>query len=174
MDVYTRTNCYSSAIDEPANGIMLRPDVQHCFDDCGFVFYPDAGTGPCGDSPDDGSKPFVTYFINDGFSYLPELFHRRRVALHPTVSVEFLYARFAYAIIGLPGMDLLYESVPEPPKIAVARENLRRWAQEQAEKRRAADEELPSDGDTDSDREGGSGDEYPDWCTCGPHRSRGG
>ena len=151
MSHHIGSNCLRDAINEPENGITLRPDVQQCFDDCGFVFYPDSASIPgpgCADNDDAG--PFVAYFINNGFLYLPDLFHRRRAAIYPSIPVEFLYARFAYSIIGLPRMDdddLYFDSISEPPRISVLREDLRRWQLGEAERKLAA-ELSTSDSDT--------------------------
>ena len=84
--------------------------VQCSFDAHGFVFYPNSShiTGPGAqagadnDNLNGSEEALVAYFVGEGYLHLPDLFHRRRVAIHPQVPVEFLYARFAHAIIHLP------------------------------------------------------------------------
>ena len=82
-----------SSIDHPANGILLCADVQRCLDAHDFVFYPNSGhvagpgaqAGADNDNLDASKETFVAYFVGEGYLHLPDLFHRRRVAVHPQV-----------------------------------------------------------------------------------------
>ena len=69
----------------PATGIRLRADLHHGLDNHVFVPY------PSGDR-------FVAVFPKNSTSYA-ESYHRRCMEINSEVSVEFLYARFAYSII---------------------------------------------------------------------------
>ncbi|PIL25812.1 transporter [Ganoderma sinense ZZ0214-1] len=80
---HTNTN-----LDDPANGITLRADLGECFESHGWVFYPD------------GQGRLMTYVCLPYVDFA-ELLHRRLVTLSRRVSDEFLYARFAYAMIKL-------------------------------------------------------------------------
>ncbi|KAI1791924.1 hypothetical protein LXA43DRAFT_1135429 [Ganoderma leucocontextum] len=57
---------------------------------------------------------FVACFVRGGYSDLPDLVHRRPVTIHPDIPIQFLYARFAYAIINLPRANPPFKSIPEP------------------------------------------------------------
>jgi hypothetical protein len=74
-------------IDNVANGMTLRPDMHCWFDQHLFVICP-AGIH------------FRMYMIRRGADFA-ELLHWRSVEIPDRVSVEFLYARFALAIISL-------------------------------------------------------------------------
>ena len=101
MLIYAPDN--PAGIDGAANGILLRADVRRCFDSHAFVIYP----------ADDDDNGFVAYFVRRGYPDFPDLFHRRRVTVHPDVPVQYLYARFAHTIINLPRCDDSFESVRE-------------------------------------------------------------
>ena len=79
----------SAGANAYTNGILLRDDVHRCFESGCFVFHP-AG---------DGDK-FMAYFVDPGgYPDYAEQFHRRLASIHDCVPVEFIYARFAHAII---------------------------------------------------------------------------
>ena len=101
MAIYGPDN--AATIDSPANGILLRADVRLCLGEHGFIFYPD---------PDNAQK-FVAYFVRRGFSDFPDLFHWRQVTIHPEISTQYLYARFACAIINLPRDNDSFDSIQE-------------------------------------------------------------
>ncbi|KAI1791925.1 hypothetical protein LXA43DRAFT_368484 [Ganoderma leucocontextum] len=102
--------------DHPANGILLRGDVQLCLDSHGFLLYPD-------NNPADDQR-FVAYFVRWGYPYLSDLFHRRPVTIDPEIPVEFLYVRFAYAIINHPRVDSVFKYIPESRMVTVVRERM--------------------------------------------------
>ncbi|KAI0069565.1 hypothetical protein K474DRAFT_485043 [Panus rudis PR-1116 ss-1] len=77
-----------AGIDDVANGVTLRNDVYAVLDANGFVFYP----------PAPGGKEYVAYVVKELPVYV-NLFHQHLVDMHPRVSEQFLYARFAYAMI---------------------------------------------------------------------------
>ena len=122
----------SIAIDQPANAILLREDVRTCFDADAFVFYPAGGAGGDGTGGDDASM-FMAYFVKGGYQYLRDAFHRRRVAIPPDVPVEFLYARFAYAIVSMYRFGPAFEGVPELPEVEEMRGRIRRREQRERE-----------------------------------------
>ncbi|KAI1784587.1 hypothetical protein LXA43DRAFT_901310 [Ganoderma leucocontextum] len=97
-----------AGIDAHTNGILLRDDVRRCFDSHAFVFYPA------------GNNMFVAYFVHTrGYPNYTELLHRRLVTIHPSVAVEFLYARFAYNVIHLSRRNAAFASIPENPQVRV-------------------------------------------------------
>ena len=101
MAVYGPDN--AATIDSPANGILLRADVYLCLANHGFIFYPNP----------DNAQNFIAYFVRRGFSDFPDLFHRRQVTIHSEISIQYLYARFAYAIINLPRDNDSFDSIQE-------------------------------------------------------------
>ena len=125
------------AIDQPANAILLREDVRTCFDANAFVFYPADldGAGGLGDGTgagtegDDDASMFMAYFVKGGYQYLRDAFHRRRVPIPADVPVEFLYARFAYAIVSMYRFGAAFEGVPELPEVEEMRGRIRRREQ---------------------------------------------
>ena len=131
------------AIDQPANALLLREDVRTCFDANAFVFYPADldGAGGLGDGTgigtgtegNDAASMFMAYFVKGGYEYLRDAFHRRRVAIPPDVPVEFLYARFAHAIVSMYRFDPAFEGVPELPEVEVMRGRIRRREQRERE-----------------------------------------
>ena len=52
-----------------------------------------------------------------GYPDYTELLHRRLATIHPSVAVEFLYARFAYTIIHLAGSKEIFDPVPDNPAV---------------------------------------------------------
>ena len=116
------------SIDHPANAILLRDDVRTCLDANAFAFYPVYVDGVC----EDGRNFYdalMVYFVKCGYQYLRDVFHRRRVAIPPDVPVEFLYARFAYAIVSMQRFDPVFEGMPEVPEVEEMRERIRRREQ---------------------------------------------
>ncbi|KAI1784332.1 hypothetical protein LXA43DRAFT_1101509 [Ganoderma leucocontextum] len=108
MGLYARDDL-SMGVNCPSNGILLRADVYKCLDSYNFIFYPS------------GDGTFVAYFVRKLCAYLPELLHRRVMTIHSDVPAEFLYARFALAIINLPRPDnIRLDAVPES-------EAIKRW-----------------------------------------------
>lgn len=90
MYLYSPDNM-TAGVNSHTNGIALRDDVRRCFDSGAFVFYP-AGH----------DNAFMAYFVGmAGYPDYTEPFHRRLATIHPSVAVEFLYARFAYTVIKL-------------------------------------------------------------------------
>ncbi|KAI0751614.1 hypothetical protein C8Q80DRAFT_1158458 [Daedaleopsis nitida] len=86
---YTSIAPSHPGVNHIANGVTLRADVQDFLDRLGFVSYP-AG----------GDHQFCAYLLLADPDYRQEL-HRREVEMPERVSHEFLFARFAYNIIGL-------------------------------------------------------------------------
>ena len=116
-------------VNAHTNGISLRDDVRRCLDSHAFVFYP-AGSGQ-----------FMTYFVQaKGFPEYTELLHQRLATVHPSVAVEFLYARFAYTIIHLAGPKEIFDSVPDNPAVKMWEEAL---ASEKAAKQARKASKLP-------------------------------
>ncbi|KAM5533532.1 hypothetical protein V8D89_012811 [Ganoderma adspersum] len=140
-------------IDHPANGILLRVDVRTCFDANAFVFYPADSAGEGGHVHDDEFM-FMTYFVRGGYQYLRDVFHRRRVATPPDVPVEFLYARFAYAIVSMPRFDPAFQGVPELPDVEEIRGRIQRREQREREMMAYERSLAPLDGNG-----GGSGED---------------
>ena len=100
MSVYTVEN-EGAGVNAHTNGILMRDDVRRCFDSSFFVLYP---TG-------DGDT-FMAYFLHPGgYPDYTEHFHRRLVSIHDSVPVEFIYARFAYAVINLGCRSASFDTV---------------------------------------------------------------
>ncbi len=107
-------------VNAHTNGISLRDDVHRCLESHAFVFYPA------------GDDQFMAYFVDSrGYPDYTELLHRRLVTIHPSVAVEFLYARFAYTAIHLFRPNEAFDSVPDNPAVKVWEERL---ASSEAEK----------------------------------------
>ncbi|KAI1784333.1 hypothetical protein LXA43DRAFT_226566 [Ganoderma leucocontextum] len=130
-------------VNHPANGILLRADVHLCLDAYGFIFYPD------NDPADD--QRFVACFVRGGYSYMADLFHRRPVTIDPEIPVEFLYARFAYAIINHPRETLLFHSIPELQEVTVLREMLEEEQRQRDVDMSGSSEESDVSGSDDED-----------------------
>ena len=79
------TNSQVHNTDDVANGVCLRADVHRLLDNHSLVFYP---------LRDD----FIAHFLQVTPPY-NELYHRVPITVHPRVSIQFLYARFAINII---------------------------------------------------------------------------
>ncbi|PIL32444.1 hypothetical protein GSI_05146 [Ganoderma sinense ZZ0214-1] len=96
-----------SGINALANGISLRDDLHRCFDSYAFVFYPVDRDG------------FMAYFVGEaGYPDYTESFHRRLATIHPSVAVEFLYARFAYTVVNLLHYHgLLFDAVEDNERV---------------------------------------------------------
>lgn len=79
------------AVDDAANAILLRADVHHVFDQARFVFVPKS-------RGDDNGDAIVVVHVMGGSRSLLRLYHN--VALLPLqdVAVEFMFARFTWAI----------------------------------------------------------------------------
>ncbi|PIL31156.1 hypothetical protein GSI_05853 [Ganoderma sinense ZZ0214-1] len=107
MSAYLSDQCIQggTGIDDPGNGMLLRADVHEGLNEPAFVLYPAHSTGE--------DTTFVAYFVGGGYEHLPDVFHRRPVAIPQDVPVEFLYARFAHSIINLPRDDIGFRAVPE-------------------------------------------------------------
>ena len=121
MNLYSIEN-QKAGVDTHTNGISLRDDVRRCLDACAFVFF-----------PVHGSDKFMAYFVDDG--YWPdytEAFHRRLVTIHPSVAVEFLYARFAYNVINLYRPNMFFTSVQDNPAFKAAAAQLESPASKKA------------------------------------------
>ena len=129
-------------IHHPANGVLLRADVRMCFDAHSFVFYPDTDN----DRADD--RRFVAYIVQGGYADMPELLHRRPATIHPDVLVEFVYARFAYAIINLPRRNAFFASVEESDMLKIVRENRLEFEEERMSRDR---DDGSDESDTDTD-----------------------
>lgn len=105
MSVYSPGNG-DARVNTHTNGISLRDDVHRCLESHTFVFYPA------------GNDQFMAYFVrHGGYPDYTELLHRRLVTIHPSVAVEFLYARFAYAVIHLAGPQEVFGFVPDNPVV---------------------------------------------------------
>lgn len=124
----------SADINDVANGVTLRSDVHAYIDQYGFVFYP----------TDQGR--YVAYVVGRQLDYA-KLFHRRLVAMHPRVAIQFLYARFAYNVIHLirRRWAIPSRSFPIPKEVLEVRKAAEEEAEEEANlKRKREDEEGPS------------------------------
>ena len=66
-----------AGIDSPVKSILLRVDVHLCIESHIFVLYPA------------DANEFVAYFVRDGYSDCPKLFHWRRTTIHLDVPVTF-------------------------------------------------------------------------------------
>ncbi|PIL32435.1 hypothetical protein GSI_05137 [Ganoderma sinense ZZ0214-1] len=120
-------------VNAHTNGISLRDDVHRCLESHAFVFYPA------------GKDQFMTYFVSPrGYPNYTELLHQRLVTIHPNVAIEFLYARFAYAVIHLVLTKEAFESVPDNPRVKVWEELL---ALSEARKRAQKAAKLAADGE---------------------------
>ncbi|KAM5541504.1 hypothetical protein V8D89_004694 [Ganoderma adspersum] len=127
MYVYSPGNG-DARVNTHTNGISLRDDVHRCLESHAFVFYPA------------GNDQFMAYFVRyEGYPEYTELLHRRLVTIHPSVAVEFLYARFAYAVIHIAGPKEVFESVPDNPAVKLWEEKL---ALSEAEKQARKDAKL--------------------------------
>ncbi|PIL32441.1 hypothetical protein GSI_05143 [Ganoderma sinense ZZ0214-1] len=118
MHVYSIEN-QKAGVDTHTNGISLRDDVHRCFEAGAFVFYPVPS-----------SDKFMAYFVDDG--YWPdytELFHQRLALIHPSVAVEFLYARFAYTVINLWRPSMFFDCAPNNPEVQVAAAQINSFAE---------------------------------------------
>ena len=96
--------------NDPGNWIALRSDVRDIFYAHGFVFYP---TG-------DGAH--VDFFLDTAYLDYAAEYHRQRVNLHAEVVDQFIYAGFAYAMVGLPRCTEMFEGVPVSDAVKRARE----------------------------------------------------
>ncbi|KAI1791922.1 hypothetical protein LXA43DRAFT_1008482 [Ganoderma leucocontextum] len=143
MGLYAGDN-WSMGVNCPSNGILLRADVYKCLDSYNFVFYPS------------GDGTFVAYFVRKLCAYLPELLHRRVMTIHSDVPAEFLYARFALAIINLPRPGDPFDAVPESEAFKVVKVKMLEEEQEkQASKRTTSTAEGDQrTSDTSSERGG--------------------
>lgn len=102
-----RTILYGNDI---GNGVWLSADVRLCLDHGAFVPYP-------------ANNAFVAQFIKTDYDYA-EQFHRRHTDIQSNVPAEFLYARFAYNVIGLvPGHPLMAK-ILVPLVISIAKSGL--------------------------------------------------
>ncbi|KAM5541506.1 hypothetical protein V8D89_004696 [Ganoderma adspersum] len=102
MCLYSMEN-HRAGIDTHTNGVSLRADLHRCLESNSFVFYPAR----------DGAG-FMAYFVEaQGYPDYTELFHRRLASIHPSVAVEFIYARFAYTVINLYRPNVFFDSVPD-------------------------------------------------------------
>ncbi|KAI1784589.1 hypothetical protein LXA43DRAFT_208645 [Ganoderma leucocontextum] len=120
-----------AGVNAHTNGIALRDDVRRCFDSHAFVFYPA------------GNDKFMAYFVDmPGYPDYTELFHQRLVRIHPSVAVEFLYARFAYNVIHLYRPDELLDSVSENEAVKVWEKKLSSKKAGKATKLAAAGEDT--------------------------------
>lgn len=112
MSLYSPGNG-DACINTHTNGISLRDNMRRCLESHTFVFYPA------------GNDQFMAYFVrHEGYPDYTELLHRRLVTIHPSVAVEFLYARFAYAVIHLAGPKEVFDSVPDNPVVKSWEEKL--------------------------------------------------
>ena len=75
-------------VNSIANGVTLRSDILGCLDRSSFVFYPF------------GDGRYGGYVLKQESDYV-EWVHRRPARVHPRVADQYLYARFAYNVIGL-------------------------------------------------------------------------
>ena len=79
------TNPEVENTDDIANGVCLRADVHRLLDKHSLVFYP-------------LGNDFIAHFLQVTPPY-DQLYHRVPISVHPRVSIQFLYARFAINII---------------------------------------------------------------------------
>ena len=132
MSVYSPGNG-DARVNTHTNGISLRDDVHRCLESHTFVFkfYPA------------GNDQFLAYFVrHGGYPEYTELLHRRLVTIHPSVAVEFLYARLAYTVIHIAGPRDVFDSVPDNHVVKLWEEKL---ALSEVEKRaRTAAKFLPN------------------------------
>ncbi|KAI1784575.1 hypothetical protein LXA43DRAFT_208173 [Ganoderma leucocontextum] len=113
MQVYSIGNM-KAGVDAHTNGVLLRDDVHRCLDAGAFVFYPVRD-----------SDQFMAYFVDYGcWPDYTEQFHRRLATIHPSVAVEFLYARFAYTVINLYRPNVFFDSVPDNDQVRLVEEKM--------------------------------------------------
>lgn len=119
MGQYSR-GFLESGINDIGNGVTLRSDVHGCFDRSNFVFYPLHDDTDIPNISDSLSPRYVAAAINDAELCYAYLLHRKEVHMHPRVSDEFLFARFAFAIISLNSSHTYFNdlAVPVPLKLA--------------------------------------------------------
>lgn len=80
-------------IDDPSNIVTLRSDVRICFDRRVFAFVP---------KPDEHQvKEFVVHMLDSRHADFATSYQNRTVYLSEMVSQEYLFARFAWAVIHL-------------------------------------------------------------------------
>ena len=93
--------------------------------------------------------PLVT--IRIGFLW------RRLVTIHPSVAVEFLYARFAYTVIKLFRLNVFFDSVEDNEEVKIAEQKLLEKLEKQAHgglngsEASELEHSQASDGDEESD-----------------------
>lgn len=91
-----------TGVNDIANGIALRSDVHKCFDRHGFVFYPLETASDNESTTKSTTLPrYVAVFIKTREAPYRIQYHRREVHMDKRISEEFLFARFALAIISL-------------------------------------------------------------------------
>ncbi|KAI1784566.1 hypothetical protein LXA43DRAFT_1041611 [Ganoderma leucocontextum] len=146
MTVYSMENT-KAAVNAHTNGVLLRDDVHRCLGSDMFVFYP-AGDG----------DSFMAYFVNaGGYPDYTEQFHRRLVSINDSVAVEFIYARFAYAVIKLLRSISFFDYVPDNDDVKlVAERDLLEKGGDTATSEASEDSRI-SGGDEESDKECSSG-----------------
>lgn len=109
MARYSETTLFSTdPINAPANRLPLRSDIHKMFDERHFSFVPKLSCEEAHDGAEaphgSGAQP-TTYLVGHVFNstpsgQLPMLWHNRRVHTLPMeVSVECLFARFAWTVI---------------------------------------------------------------------------
>ncbi|KAI1784573.1 hypothetical protein LXA43DRAFT_208138 [Ganoderma leucocontextum] len=146
MYLYSYDNM-AAGVDTHTNGIALRDDVRRCFDSNAFVFYP-AGDGDA----------FMAYFVDTGgYPDYTEQFHRRPATIHPSVAVEFLYARFAYTVIKLNRLSAVFDSVPDNAEVKVIAEKRSLEKGSHNGMSETSEDSRESGGNEESDRESSSG-----------------
>lgn len=84
MSLYC-TGKKSTGVNNVGNGIALRHDVHHIFDQHMFVFYP-------------VNDRYIVYMVEVNLGYV-ELLHWLPVVAPKRVAVQFMYSRFAHTII---------------------------------------------------------------------------
>ncbi|KAL9593325.1 MAG: hypothetical protein Q9219_007604 [cf. Caloplaca sp. 3 TL-2023] len=75
------------AVDDISNATAMRADIHTAYDDSFFVIVPKEGSW--------------TVHFTKATRHLGSLYHNTRVGLHPDISVEHMYSRFAWTIFPL-------------------------------------------------------------------------
>ena len=99
-----------AGIDDIGNAILLRYDIQLLLDRHDLVFYPGPSLNP------EQPKKFHA-IVTKRYEYdYARLLHRRQLQMPEHVCDEFLYARFAYAIIKS-GRSKAFKTFPIPEAV---------------------------------------------------------
>lgn len=123
MGQYSR-GYLESGINDIGNGVTLRSDVRDCFDRSNFVFYPLHDDADIPNISDSLSARYVAAAISDVELCYAYLLHRKEVHMHPRVSDEFLFARFAFAIISLNSSHTYFREVAVPVPVELTDDSM--------------------------------------------------